>query len=91
MIKRGGIMIERLEATLDRYNYLENELTNKSKADSTVAVEIPVSYKSIAYRKLQQIDVGSRPFIIPDKAYDSEKGLLLELARPEMLTQYEFL
>ncbi|MEE1120251.1 MAG: CRISPR-associated helicase Cas3' [Prevotella sp.] len=59
--------------------------------ENRMMLEIPVSYKSIAYRKLQQIDVGSRPFIIPDKAYDSEKGLLLELARPEMFTQYEFL
>ena len=59
--------------------------------ENRMMLEIPVSYKSIAYRKLQQIDVGSRPFIIPDKAYDREKGLLIELARPEMFTQYEFL
>lgn len=58
---------------------------------SRMLLEIPVSYKSVAYRNLQQLDVGSRPFIIPDKAYDDEKGLLIELARPEMFTQYEFL
>ncbi len=54
-------------------------------------LEIPVSYRSIAYRKLKQINVGSRPFIIPDRAYDEEKGLLIENARPELFTQYEFL
>ena len=54
-------------------------------------LEIPVSYKSIAYKKLQQIDVGSRPFIIPDKAYDGEKGLQIDLAKPEMFAQYELL
>lgn len=59
--------------------------------ESRMMLEIPVSYKSIAYRKLQQIDISSRPFIIPDKAYDDEKGLLLEYATPDMFTQYEFL
>ena len=54
-------------------------------------LEIPVSYKSIAYRKLQQLDTGSRPFIIPDKAYDKEKGLLIEFANPEAFTHYEFI
>jgi CRISPR-associated endonuclease/helicase Cas3 len=59
--------------------------------ENRMMLEIPVSYKSIAYRKLQQIDISSRPFIIPDKAYDDEKGLLLEYATPDMFTQYEFL
>lgn len=58
---------------------------------SRMMLEIPTSYKSIAYKKLEQIDVGSRPFIIPDRAYDNEKGLLLEYATQEMLTQCEFL
>lgn len=56
-----------------------------------IMLEIPVDYRSIAYRKLQQINVGSRPFLIPDRAYDREKGLLIENTRPEMFTQYEFL
>ena len=56
-----------------------------------IMLEIPVSFRSIAYRKLQQINVGSRPFIIPDRAYDEEKGLLIENAIPEMFTQDVFL
>ena len=54
-------------------------------------LEIPVSYKSIAYRKLQQLDTGSRPFIIPDTAYDKEKGFLIEFATPKSFTHYEII
>ena len=53
--------------------------------------EIPTSYRSIAYNRLQQLDTGSRPFVVPDKAYDGEKGLMLEYARPGMFSHYEFL
>ncbi len=53
--------------------------------------EIPVSFRSIAYNKLEQIESGSRPFVVPDKAYDSQKGLLMEFAKPEYLSKYEFL
>ena len=55
------------------------------------ALEIPVSYKSIAYRKLEQIETGSRPYIVPDKAYDIEKGLIADYLQPEFFTSYEFL
>ena len=54
-------------------------------------LEIPVSYKSIAHSQLKQLDFGSRPFIVPDKSYDSEKGLMMEFAKPEYFTQYEFI
>ena len=54
-------------------------------------LEIPVSYKSIAYRNLQQLDAGSRPFVIPNKAYDREKGFLTEFANLEFFTHYEFI
>ena len=53
--------------------------------------EIPASYRSVAYNQLQQLDTGSRPFVVPDKAYDGEKGLMLEYARPGMFSHYEFL
>lgn len=56
-----------------------------------MASEIPVSYKSIAYSKLEQLNIGSRPFVIPNKAYNEEIGILMEYAKPEFLTKYEFL
>jgi len=46
-------------------------------------LEIPVSYRSVAYNKLDKSTAGSRPFIIPSKAYDSELGFLIEFAKPE--------
>lgn len=68
----------------DREEYLSNPFVR-------IELEIPVSYKSIAYRKLEQLDVGSRPFVIPNKAYDDEMGLLIEYAKPEFFTKYEIL
>ena len=68
----------------DKEEYLKNPLDR-------MMLEIPVSYKSIAYSQLIQINSGSRPFIVPDKSYDSEKGLLMEFAKSEHFTQYEFL
>lgn len=41
-------------------------------------MEIPISYRSIANKALEQINDGMRPFIISDKAYDKEKGLLVD-------------
>ncbi|MBO4906754.1 MAG: CRISPR-associated helicase Cas3' [Bacteroidaceae bacterium] len=68
----------------DKEKYLTNPLDR-------MMLEIPVSYKSIAHSQLRQIDLGSRPFIVPDKSYDNEKGLLMEYTKPEYFTQYEFL
>lgn len=46
-------------------------------------LEIPVSYRSVAYNKLYKSTTGSHPFIIPSKAYDPELGFLIEFAKPE--------
>jgi len=46
-------------------------------------LEIPVSFRSVGYRKLDKSKVGSHPFIIPLLAYDKELGLLIEFAKPE--------
>lgn len=62
-----------------------------SQPSTRMELEIPVSYKSIAYSKLEQLNIGSRPFVIPNKAYNEEIGILMEYAKPEFLTKYEFL
>ena len=54
-------------------------------------LEIPASYKSIAYRKLEQLDTGSRPFVIPNKAYDDEMGFLIEYVKSEFFIKYEII
>ena len=54
-------------------------------------MEIPVSYHAIAHRQLNQIDQGSRPFVIPDKAYDQAEGLLIDEAQPTNYRSYYML
>lgn len=54
-------------------------------------MEIPVSYHSIAHRNLEQLSKGSRPFVIPNKAYDDEKGLLPDLCKTEYYQSFEIL
>jgi CRISPR-associated endonuclease/helicase Cas3 len=68
----------------DKEEYLKNPAVRMN-------LEIPSSYKSIAYRNLEQLNTGSRPYVIPNKAYDDEMGLLMEYAKPEFLTKYEIL
>lgn len=46
-------------------------------------LEIPVSFRSIAHNKLDKLKVGSRPYMIPRKAYDETLGLLIDYATPE--------
>lgn len=71
-------------AESDKEEYLNNPLNR-------MMLEIPVSYKSVAYKKLEQLDKGSRPFVIPDKAYNDKVGFLIEYASPDFFKKYEFL
>lgn len=61
----------------DIENYLSGNAFNRAE------LEIPVSYKSMTFNNLEQIDEGSRPFIIPNQAYDTEKGLIAEYTKPQ--------
>ena len=56
-----------------------------------VEMEIPVSYHSIAHRNLEQLNKGSHPFVIPNKGYDEEKGLLPDLCKIEYYQSFEIL
>jgi CRISPR-associated endonuclease/helicase Cas3 len=46
-------------------------------------LEIPVSYRSIAFNNLKPLKTGAKPFIIPSKAYDLNLGFKAEYAKPE--------
>lgn len=59
-----------------------------SPYEAQAKMEIPVSYRSVAYRGLDKSINGSKPFIIPSKAYDDELGLLIEFAKPELYNVY---
>ncbi|MDO9680874.1 MAG: CRISPR-associated helicase Cas3' [Bacteroidales bacterium] len=63
------------EADKDLYDY-------SSYAEQT-KMEVPVSYRSVAYRGLDKSSYGSKPFVIPSKAYSNELGFLVEFAKPE--------
>jgi CRISPR-associated endonuclease/helicase Cas3 len=62
----------------DKYDYL------KSTFEQRTNLEIPVPFKSIGYRGLEQVKQrGANPFIVPDEAYDSVLGLQLNKASSE--------
>ena len=46
-------------------------------------LEIPVSYRSIAFKELKKLNTGTRPYVVPAKAYSEMQGLQLEYAKPE--------
>ncbi len=69
----------------DRQEYENGLSINKIK------LEIPISYKSVAYKKLDQSLKGHLPYIIPDKAYSEEMGLLMDYASPEHYKTFEIL
>lgn len=58
----------------DRQQYINN-------AASRTELEIPISFKSIMYKKLEQINQGSRPYVVANDAYSIEKGLMTELIK----------
>lgn len=69
----------------DKEAYLLGDALERSE------LEIPVSYHSIAHRNLEQINKGMHPFVIPNKGYDEEKGLLSDYCKTEYYQSFEIL
>lgn len=69
----------------DRKAYVDGNYIDRT------SLEIPVSYHSIAHEYLEQIESGSRPFIIPDKAYDAHLGLLMDEIKFSNYDSFEIL
>ena len=69
----------------DEERYVRNESGTRSE------LEIPVSYRSVAYLGLRMNKHGTCPYVIPDEAYDSELGLLPDKLRDESNKTYDFL
>jgi len=61
----------------------DREIYEESGYEEQSKLEIPVSFRSIGYAGLDKLKMGSKPFIIPSKAYDNELGFLIEFAKPE--------
>lgn len=68
----------------------EEAYVNGTSIDRT-SLEIPVNYHSIAHRNLKQCEAGSRPFIIPNNAYDSKLGLLMDEVKYSNYNSFEIL
>lgn len=69
----------------------DRDIYRESDDKARMEMEIPISFRSVRYSNLEQLDVGSRPFIIPLKGYDEKKGVLSEFCKSEWYKQYEFL
>jgi CRISPR-associated endonuclease/helicase Cas3 len=61
----------------------DKDLYDTSSYEEQAKMEIPVSYRSVGYRSLVKSANGSKPFVIPSKAYDNELGFLVDFAKPE--------
>jgi CRISPR-associated endonuclease/helicase Cas3 len=60
------------------------------KVEDRASLEIPVSYKAVAFRNLEkERKIGNRPFIVPDSAYDNQLGLLISKAEPANYKTFE--
>ena len=59
--------------------------------EARTELEIPVSYRFVAYLGLRQCDSGSKPFVVPDSAYDEEFGLNSNQLKKELNNPYDFL
>lgn len=70
----------------------EDESTYKSGTYREASLcEIPCSYKSLAYQELERIKERANPFLVPDKAYSSELGLMMEGLSNSNYQTFEFL
>lgn len=54
-----------------------------TNTEGRLLMEIPVRYKSVKWKNLDQAKFGSQPFIIPDMAYTCDKGLDLTMVNQE--------
>lgn len=69
----------------------EEEQYNKNESCARNEIEIPVSYRSVAFLGLRMSKYGTCPYVIPDNAYDGELGLLPDMLKGESNKTYDFL
>ena len=72
---------------------LESDVESYKEGDSSerTKMEIPMSFKSVGFNRLQVVMMGTYPFIVPDKSYTESMGLDLAYAKPEYYKQFEML
>lgn len=57
-------------------------LYQKATPDEKISLEIPYRYWSLANKNLELVNFGNHPFVIPDKAYSSDLGVLSKYIEP---------
>jgi len=65
---------------IDEY---DREYYDSTNYGEQALLEIPVSYRAVGHSGLDRSSCGSKPFVIPHKAYDEEAGYLSDFAKPE--------
>jgi len=53
----------------------DRDTYRNADSEGRISMEIPVSFNSIRWKNLDQLPIGSNPFVVPDSSYSSEKGL----------------
>ena len=79
-------LIEKLDIDSVACITQEDDETGKyrdANKEERILMEIPVRYNSLRWRNLKQSNIGTHPFIIPDIAYSSERGLDLTKVGPQ--------
>ena len=61
----------------------DKDAYREANPEERIIMEIPVNYNSVRWKKLDQMQIGSNPFIVPDSAYSAEKGLNFSLINTE--------
>jgi CRISPR-associated endonuclease/helicase Cas3 len=84
-------LLEKLE--IDSVNCIceaDEDAYREAKYEERVKMTLSTRYWVV--KNLRQLDYGSRPFIIPNKSYNSETGFQQDIAKPEYYdTSYSFL
>ena len=79
-----SVLLDKLEIdSVSCITQADRNAYESANYEERMQYEIPVRYHAIAHRQLEQSSIGNRPFIVPDCAYDIEKGLQIDLVRPE--------
>jgi len=58
--------------------------------EARVGMEIPAKF-NYGFKSLRQSQYGSKPFLVPNRAYSSELGLDMSLVKSENYSTFEFL
>lgn len=79
-----SVLLESLEIdSVSCITESDKESYTQVDRDHRIQFEIPMRYWSVANKELEQLEWGSHPFVIPDKAYSDAEGLLKDYIDPK--------